>query len=111
MVNELLAKKQNLIQKKCLVVGADLLALDKIKWFQNVSLSQELIEMIGKPVTELSDSKCLCDLSFMVDITECLSELNLKPQGPKSPSQLSVLNSEIMKKHMMASVTQIDTQI
>ncbi|KAJ4938374.1 hypothetical protein JOQ06_002994 [Pogonophryne albipinna] len=31
---------------------------------------------------ELSDSKWLCDLGFMVDITKYLTELNVKLQGP-----------------------------
>nr|KAF6492378.1 hypothetical protein HJG59_009583 [Molossus molossus] len=38
--------------------------------------------MKGKPVRELNDSKWLCDLAFMVDITKSLSELNVKLQGP-----------------------------
>lgn len=37
----------------------------------------------GKPIMELSDSKWLCDLAFMVDIPKYLSELNVKLQGPK----------------------------
>ena len=40
------------------------------------------MEMKGKPVIELSDSKWLCDLAFMVDIAKYLSELNVKLQGP-----------------------------
>jgi len=40
------------------------------------------MEMKGKPVTELSDGKWLCDLAFMVDMTKYLSELNIKLQGP-----------------------------
>ena len=40
------------------------------------------MEMNGKSVMELSDTKCLCDLAFMVDITKYLSELNVKLQGP-----------------------------
>nr|KAF6426423.1 hypothetical protein HJG59_009131 [Molossus molossus] len=35
-----------------------------------------------KPVRELNDSKWLCDLVFIVDITKYLSELNVKLQGP-----------------------------
>lgn len=37
-----------------------------------------LMMMQGKPVVALSDSKWLCDLALMVDITKYLSELNLK---------------------------------
>ena len=40
------------------------------------------MEMKGKPVTELSDGKWLCDLAFMVDMTKYFSELNMKLQGP-----------------------------
>nr|KAF6444323.1 hypothetical protein HJG59_008614 [Molossus molossus] len=43
---------------------------------------KQFMEMKGKPVRELSDSKWLCDLVFMVDITKYLSELNIKLQGP-----------------------------
>ena len=40
------------------------------------------MEMKGKPVVELTDSKWLCDLAFMVDIAKYLLELNVKLQGP-----------------------------
>ena len=43
---------------------------------------KQFMEMKGKPVIELSDSKWLCDLAFMVDIAKYLSELNVKLQGP-----------------------------
>lgn len=43
---------------------------------------KQFMEMNGKPVVELSDSKWLCDLAFMVDITKYLSELNVTLQGP-----------------------------
>ncbi|KAK8389084.1 hypothetical protein O3P69_020808 [Scylla paramamosain] len=43
---------------------------------------KQFMEMKGTPVRELSDSKWLCDLAFMVDITKYLSELNVKLQGP-----------------------------
>ncbi|XP_060767151.1 general transcription factor II-I repeat domain-containing protein 2A-like [Neoarius graeffei] len=43
---------------------------------------KQFMEMKSKPVTELSDSKWLCDLAFVVDITKYLSELNVKLQGP-----------------------------
>lgn len=36
----------------------------------------------GKPVTELSDSKWMSDLAFLVDISKHLSELNVTLQGP-----------------------------
>jgi hypothetical protein len=38
---------------------------------------KQFMEMKGKPVRELNDSKWLCDLAFMVDITKYLSELNV----------------------------------
>ena len=52
-------------------------------------------ETKGKPVAELSDSMWLCDLAFMVDITQYLSELNVKLQGPNQllSSLLSNVNS------------------
>ena len=40
------------------------------------------MEMKRKPVMELTDSKWLCDLAFMADITKYLSELNVRLQGP-----------------------------
>lgn len=43
---------------------------------------KQFMEMKGKPVRELSNSKWLCDLAFMVDITKYMSELNVKLQGP-----------------------------
>nr|KAF6407290.1 hypothetical protein HJG59_009933 [Molossus molossus] len=43
---------------------------------------KQFMEMKGKPVSELNDSKWLCDLVFTVDITKYLSELNVKLQGP-----------------------------
>ncbi|KAK3893510.1 hypothetical protein Pcinc_000218 [Petrolisthes cinctipes] len=43
---------------------------------------KQLLEMKGTPVKELSDTKWLCDLAFMVDITKYLSKLNVKLQGP-----------------------------
>ncbi|MBN3322622.1 GTD2A protein, partial [Atractosteus spatula] len=43
---------------------------------------KQFMEMKGKPVREHNDSKWLCDLEFMVDITKYLSELNVKLQGP-----------------------------
>nr|KAF6462194.1 hypothetical protein HJG59_011252 [Molossus molossus] len=43
---------------------------------------KQFMEMKGKPVRKLSDSKWLCDLAFTVDITKYLSELNIKLQGP-----------------------------
>ncbi|KAK8389839.1 hypothetical protein O3P69_009083 [Scylla paramamosain] len=50
---------------------------------------KQFMEMKGTPVRELSDSKWLCDLAFMVDITKYLSELNVKLQGP--PTSFSAL--------------------
>ena len=43
---------------------------------------KQFMEMKGKPVMELNDSKWLCDLAFMVDITKYLSGLNIKLQNP-----------------------------
>nr|XP_006115076.1 general transcription factor II-I repeat domain-containing protein 2A-like [Pelodiscus sinensis]XP_025036450.1 general transcription factor II-I repeat domain-containing protein 2A-like [Pelodiscus sinensis] len=40
------------------------------------------MEMNGKSVAELSNPKWLCDLAFMVDITQYFSALNVKLQGP-----------------------------
>uniref|UniRef100_UPI00358F8063 general transcription factor II-I repeat domain-containing protein 2A-like n=1 Tax=Myxine glutinosa TaxID=7769 RepID=UPI00358F8063 len=54
---------------------------------------KQFMEMKGKPVMELSDSKWLCDLGFMVDITKYLSELNVKLQGPNQ--LLSSLQSHV----------------
>jgi len=54
---------------------------------------KQFMEMKGKPVMELSDSKWLCDLGFMVDITKYLSELNVKLQGPNQ--LLSSLQSNV----------------
>lgn len=48
-----------------------------------VGWSQALHGDEGQPVRELSDSKWLCDLAFMVDITQYLSEMNIKLQGPQ----------------------------
>ena len=43
---------------------------------------EQFMEIKGKPVRELKDSKWLCDLALMVHITKYLSELNIKLQGP-----------------------------
>nr|KAF6501055.1 hypothetical protein HJG59_008042 [Molossus molossus] len=42
---------------------------------------KQFMEVKGKPVRELNDSKWLCDLAFVVDITKYLSDLNVKLQG------------------------------
>ncbi|CAK6436213.1 unnamed protein product [Pipistrellus nathusii] len=55
---------------------------------------RQFMEMKGKPVRELIDSKWLCDLAFMVDITNYLSELNVKLQGPNQ--LLSTLLSKVI---------------
>nr|KAF6460534.1 hypothetical protein HJG59_011448 [Molossus molossus] len=39
---------------------------------------KQFMEMKGRPVRELNDSKWLCDLAFMVDMAKYLSELNIK---------------------------------
>lgn len=63
---------------------------------------KQFMEMKGKPVLELSDSKWLCDLAFMVDITKYLSELNVKLQGPNQllSSLLSNVKSFEAKLHL-----------
>ena len=38
--------------------------------------------MQGNPVLKLSDSRWLCDLAFMIDISKHFSKLNIKLQGP-----------------------------
>nr|KAF6480752.1 hypothetical protein HJG59_010594 [Molossus molossus] len=43
---------------------------------------KQFMEMKGKPVRELNDSKWLCNLAFTVDTTKYLSELNIKLQSP-----------------------------
>ena len=43
---------------------------------------EQFMEMNGKPVRDLKDSKWLCDLTFMVDITKYITELNITLQGP-----------------------------
>ena len=43
---------------------------------------EQFMEIKGKPFRELKDSKWLCDLAFMVDITKYLTKLNIKLQGP-----------------------------
>nr|KAF6480729.1 hypothetical protein HJG59_010579 [Molossus molossus] len=57
--------------------------------------TEQFMEMKGKPVRELNDSKWLCDLVFMVDITKYLSELNVKFQVPNQllSSMFSNMNS------------------
>ncbi|KFD46874.1 hypothetical protein M513_12232 [Trichuris suis] len=48
---------------------------DEIKQFMKIK---------GNPVKKLNDSKWLCYLAFMMDITKYLSELNVKLQAPTS---------------------------
>ncbi|KAI4830515.1 hypothetical protein KUCAC02_002143 [Chaenocephalus aceratus] len=71
----------------------DLIYLCEVRWLSLASMLarfyqlreevKQFTEMKGKPVMELSDSKWLCDLGFMVDITsKYLAELNVKLQGP-----------------------------
>ena len=42
----------------------------------------QFMNMQEIPVADLSDSRWLCDLAFMFDISKHLSELNKKLQGP-----------------------------
>ena len=39
------------------------------------------MESKGQDLTQLSDTKWLCDLALLVDVNTCLSDLNLKLQG------------------------------
>lgn len=39
------------------------------------------MEVKGKPVTDLSNDKRLCDLALMMDMVKCQSELTIKLQG------------------------------
>ena len=54
----------------------------------------QFMNMQEIPVAELSDSRWLCDLAFMFDISKHLSELNKKLQGP---NQLSNVMLAIVK--------------
>ena len=54
---------------------------------------EQFMEMKGKPVRELKESKWLCGLAFMVDINKYLTELNIKLQG--SNKLLSSLFSNV----------------
>uniref|UniRef100_A0A8C5CPG7 SPIN-DOC-like zinc-finger domain-containing protein n=1 Tax=Gadus morhua TaxID=8049 RepID=A0A8C5CPG7_GADMO len=42
---------------------------------------REFMESKGQGLTQLSDTKWLCDLALLVDVNTCLSDLNLKLQG------------------------------
>uniref|UniRef100_A0A672FRL1 SPIN-DOC-like zinc-finger domain-containing protein n=1 Tax=Salarias fasciatus TaxID=181472 RepID=A0A672FRL1_SALFA len=42
---------------------------------------REFMESKGQDVTQLSDTKWLCDLALLVDLNTCLSDLNVKLQG------------------------------
>ena len=53
---------------------------------------EQFMEMKGKPVRKLKDSKWLCDLAFMVDITKYLTELNIRLQGPNQLLSSLLLN-------------------
>nr|KAF6500948.1 hypothetical protein HJG59_007971 [Molossus molossus] len=68
---------------------------------------KQFMEMKGKPVRELNDSKWLCDLVLMVDIIKCLSELNVKLRGPNQllSSLLSKMKSFEAKLRTKASTT------
>ena len=70
----------------------DLVYYCEVQWLSRGSMLRRFYELRnevklfmetkGEPVAQLSDSMWLCDLAFMVDITQYLSELNVKLQGP-----------------------------
>ncbi|KAK3874139.1 hypothetical protein Pcinc_020899 [Petrolisthes cinctipes] len=64
-----------------------------IRFYELRDEVKQFMDMKGTPVKELSDTKWLCDLAFMVDITKYLSELNVKLQGPNQ--LLSTLLSNV----------------
>lgn len=48
------------------------------------------VELKGKPVVELSESKWLCDLAFVVDITKYLWA---EPQAPHQVTLTTTMNN------------------
>ncbi len=73
MVRELTAKMLKLYSggefvKESPITAAKLLTPDTVKCPKVSVYLKNLMEMKGKPVLELSDSKCLCDLAFMPEL-------------------------------------------
>lgn len=66
------------------------------------------MEMKGKPVVELSYSKWLWDLAFMVAITKYLSELNVRLQGPNQ--LLSSLLSNVKLSEVKLKLWQVQLE-
>lgn len=92
-----------------LVAAAELRAPNKLKLFQSVFFFlEEFMEMKGKPALKLSASRRLCDLAFMVDIKESLSELNLKLQHPIRP--LSSLLSHVKSIEVKLKLWQVQLE-
>nr|KAF6500908.1 hypothetical protein HJG59_007935 [Molossus molossus] len=69
---------------------------------------KQFMEMKGKPVRELNDSKWLCDLAFMEDITKYLSELNVKLQDPNQ--LLSTLLSKVKSSEAKLRLWKVQLQ-
>ena len=53
--------------------------------------------MNGKPVKELSESKWLLDLAFMLDFTKYMSKLTVELQGPNQHLSSLLSNVQLFK--------------
>ncbi|XP_076130471.1 general transcription factor II-I repeat domain-containing protein 2-like [Alosa pseudoharengus] len=86
---------EKLVRYHCIIhqeaLAGDVLYFTAIRWlsrgatlkrFFNLRKEiKEFMESKGQYVTELRDTKWLCDLAFLADVNNCLSDLNLKLQG------------------------------